>query len=118
MIDSLIRIIQTNGASDVHIGAGRHPFVRISGELIELVSEPVYETADVVRLLVELVGEEKGRRVVNKQEIDFSYAKNGIRVRGHAFVSGGRISLSLRTIEKIRSLEELGLPSKIGRAHV
>jgi twitching motility protein PilT len=115
MIDSLVRIIQSNGASDVHISAGRHIYIRINGELIELVSEPIYETTDVVRLLVEFVGEEKGRKVVNKTEVDFSYTKNGIRVRGHAFVSSGRISIALRVIEKVRTLEELNLPTSLYR---
>jgi twitching motility protein PilT len=110
-----MRIITTNSASDVHIGAGRRPHIRVAGELIELVSEPVYQTEDVVRLLVEFVGDQKGKKVINREEIDFSYARGTMRVRGHAFVSSGRISISLRVVETIRTLEQLGLPDHLYR---
>jgi twitching motility protein PilT len=113
MIEKLIKIITSNGASDVHIASGRRPYIRVSGDLIELVSEPIYQTEDVVRLLVEFVGEQKGKRVINREEIDFSYMQGGIRVRGHSFVSSGRISLALRVVESVRSLEQLGLPSSL-----
>ncbi len=91
MIDILTRLTATHGASDIHISSGRHPFVRVSGELIELVSEPVFQTEDVVRMLVELVGEEKGKKVINREEIDFSYMRDGLRLRGHSFISSGRM---------------------------
>ncbi len=110
MIEILSRFISSHGASDVHIASGRRPFIRVAGELMELVSEPLYQTEDVIRLLVELVGEEKAKRVVNKQEIDFSFMREGLRVRGHSFVSSGRISIAMRVVEKIRTLEELMLP--------
>lgn len=110
MVDLIAKYISTHGASDVHISSARKPYVRVSGELIELVSEPVFQTEDVIRLLVELVGEEKAKKVVNKTEIDFSFASGDVRVRGHSFVSSGRISIALRVVEKIKSLEELALP--------
>lgn len=110
MVEVLTRFISSHGASDVHIASGRRPFIRVSGELMELVSEPVYQTEDVIRLLVELVGEEKAKQVVNKTEIDFSFARDLLRVRGHSFVSSGRISIALRVVEKIRSIDELYLP--------
>lgn len=115
MIDRIIQLIQNYGASDVHVSSGRRPYLRVSGELVEMISEPVMSPEDVIRLLVEFVGEEKAKRVINRQEIDFSFLGAQIRVRGHAYVRSGHIAIALRVIEKIRPLAELNIPETLYR---
>lgn len=115
MIKELTSLISSYGASDLHICAGRKPAVRVNGELVEITTNPELTQQDVVKVLVECVGEEKARKVVNKQEIDFSFVVDNVRLRGAAFVESGNIAIAFRVLERVRTLAELGLPQELAR---
>ena len=113
MIETFVQSVVQYGASDLHISAGRKPTVRVNGELIELSSAAPLTQEDVVKILIECVGEERTRKVVNKQEVDFSYVVGDLRLRGAAFVQSGNIAIAFRAITKVKTVAELNLPPQI-----
>ncbi|MCX6753263.1 MAG: PilT/PilU family type 4a pilus ATPase [Candidatus Nomurabacteria bacterium] len=110
-LEELILTVIREGGSDLHLGAGRVPAVRVAGELIFLVKMPVFSKEDMIAILNLLIGKEKIDLFTKKQELDFSYDFNNsqARLRGNAFFQKGLVSVALRLIPKVRPLEELNL---------
>lgn len=100
------------GASDLHLGVGVQPVIRVSGILTPLLSEPVYKKEDVEGFVGELLSPEHKGRFLEKQEIDFSYAHGTVaRFRGNGYFERGNMAVALRLIPKtILSIAELNLP--------
>jgi twitching motility protein PilT len=109
----ILTVIRENG-SDLHVGAGRKPALRVSGELIFLEKHPVFTKDDMVQILKELVDEQKVKKFLEEKELDFSYDFKGeARLRGNVFFQKGLISLALRLVPKVKPLSELHLPGVI-----
>ncbi|MDQ5948893.1 MAG: twitching motility protein PilT [Patescibacteria group bacterium] len=112
-LDNLVSIVLKESASDLHLAEGRQPTIRVSSFLVPLVKEPVLTRTDIKGLLDELLEPQKKELFLENKEIDFAYDHEGsARFRGNAFFQLGKISIALRLIpKKIKTLEELGLPS-------
>lgn len=110
ILQDLLAQVEAQGASDLHLAAGRVPYLRVNGELIPLLNKSILEPADTFGILKEIVDQKKVERVVNLEEIDFAYAFGNMRLRGSAYIESGSIAIALRAIQKVRSLEELHLP--------
>lgn len=112
-IESLVEITLKEGASDLHITSGRKPTIRVSGELIPLVAQPVLTGEDTKGLLLELLSDENKKRFLESKDADFAYESPfGVRFRGNVFFQKGQIGGALRVIPKqIRTFEELNLPA-------
>lgn len=110
ILQDLLSEVQAQGASDLHLAAGRVPYLRVNSELIPLMNKMVLEPADTFGLLKELVDQKKVERVVNLEEVDFAYAFGGMRLRGSAYIESSSVAIALRAIQKVRSIEELHLP--------
>jgi twitching motility protein PilT len=91
---------------------GRHPTIRVSGELIPLVKKPLLEPDDTNGLIRELLDEENYKRFIEDKESDFSFSfGKEARFRGNGFFQKGSIAIALRLIpKKIKTLQELALP--------
>jgi twitching motility protein PilT len=111
LIDKLI----SQGASDLHLGAGIQPVVRVSGALSPLLSEPVITAEDMRGYLGEMLPPERVKKFYETQEADFSYAYGEkARFRGNAYIERGQASIALRLIPRvIRTLSELNLPPSL-----
>jgi twitching motility protein PilT len=109
LIDTLVK----EDGSDLHLGEGRQPFLRIGGSLIPLTQKPVLKHDDLYGFLDILLNPENKKRFVEKMQLDFAYSHvNKERFRGNAYIQQGLAAIALRFIpEKIRSFEELNLPS-------
>lgn len=112
-MEDLIGITLKEGASDLHLTSGRRPTIRVSSELIPLVSKPVLTPEDTMKLTLELLVEENREKFLKSKDLDFAYdSAYGVRFRGNAFFQKGAIGCALRVIpKKIKSIEELNLPS-------
>jgi twitching motility protein PilT len=108
LVDKLI----AQGASDLHLGAGIQPVMRVSGELAPLLSEPVLTPEDMRGYLAEMISAERVKKFFETQEADFSYSyADKVRFRGNAYIERGQVSVALRLIPKmIRTIAELNLP--------
>jgi twitching motility protein PilT len=113
-IDTLLDIVYQNGASDLHLSVGRHPFLRVNGALNEVQNYPVLTADDMIGIVTVLAGEEKATQLVNMEEVDFAYNYGEkLRLRGNAYVQSNKITIALRTIQKIKTLAELKLPDTL-----
>jgi len=110
ILQDLLAQVEAQQASDLHIAAGRVPYLRVNGELIPLLNKSVLAAEDTFGLLKELVDQKKVERVVNLEEVDFAYAFGTLRLRGSAYIESGAVAIALRAIQHVRSLEELHLP--------
>jgi twitching motility protein PilT len=113
--NKLLEIVIKEGASDLHLSEARHPTLRVSGELLPLVSKPQLTDKDTFGFMSVLLDKENQEKFLRHKEIDFSYAyKDELRFRCNCFVQKGAIGIAMRVIPtKIRSLEELNLPSSL-----
>lgn len=109
-IIDLISTLIKEGGSDVHFSVGSHPIIRISGELISLTRKPELTPDDTVGFVRELLDDSKLKKFLDTQEIDFAYEYQGTRLRGNAFFQKGLVSIVMRLVPKVKTLEELNLP--------
>ncbi len=114
-IEDLIDIVIQEGGSDLHLSAGRFPNIRVSGQLVQLVNKKTLEDEDIKGMAEALMGKERFTAFLERQEMDFSYDhKNGTaRLRGNAFFQKGSVGVALRLIPKVKTIEELKLPTVI-----
>jgi len=114
MID-LMETALKQGASDLHIAVGRHPVLRINGSLIPLVKEPVLTPEMTENLIKTILTDQQKEDVLRYKDIDFSYSLGDLaRFRVAVYFQRQYWAASLRLIpRKIRTIEELNLPSVI-----
>lgn len=112
MLQDLISNVIKQRGSDLHFSEGRHPTVRIDGELLPLVNKEVLTREDTIGLLKVLVTPDQLKKFEENKELDFAYQySDGSRFRGNAFLQQGRTGVVLRLIpNQIKSLQELNLP--------
>ena len=109
--DALIEILIRQDGSDLHLAADRVPAVRINGELLFLVDQQPLTDEMIGGMLQAIVSPVHYKHFTETQELDFSYEyQEKTRLRGNAFVQQGKISIVLRLIPHVKTLQELGLP--------
>ncbi len=113
-IDSFLRLVVDQNASDLHLRAGHVPVVRHCGELHRLAFRELSQE-EAFRLLDEIITPEQKAALSQAQEIDFAYELGDLaRFRAHAFAHASGIGAVFRVIPtKIPTLDELGLPRAI-----
>lgn len=110
-LEDLILTVIREGGSDLHLGVGRAPNVRISGELISLTQNAVLTKEDVLGMLGVVLGQKKIDLFMENQEVDFSYDFRGeARLRGNAFFQKGLIGVVFRLVPKVKTITDLRLP--------
>ena len=111
-LSQLVEVVVAQGASDLHLGVGIQPVIRVSGALTPLLSEAVNKKEDIEGFVQELLSPEHKKRFLETQEVDFSYAHGDTaRFRGNGYFERGHMAVALRLIPKaILSIAELNLP--------
>lgn len=110
-IEELILTVIREGGSDLHLGAGRVPAIRVSGELIFLVKRDVLSKEDTIAILSNILDKKRFDEFMDTKEMDFSYDFRGeARLRGNAFFEKGFVNIVFRLVPKVKTLEELHLP--------
>lgn len=102
----------TQNASDLHLGVGRRPTLRIDGSLVQLVKEPILTPHDTEGLVSALITADQKERLLSHKEIDLGYSfEDKARFRVNIYFQRGYMAAAFRLItSKIRTLEELRLP--------
>jgi len=110
--NDLVQILLKEGGSDIHLGEGRKPIIRVNGNLIPLANKEEYSNDDVYGILDVILSTENKKRLLERRQVDFAYSHtNQERFRANAYFQQGKIGIALRNIpEKIKTLEELSLP--------
>ncbi|MFA6257811.1 MAG: PilT/PilU family type 4a pilus ATPase [Candidatus Paceibacterota bacterium] len=110
-LEDLILNVIHEGGSDLHLGVGRVPAIRVSGELIFLTRHPILSQEDVLGILGEILEKSKIDNFKENFEADFSYDFRGeARLRGNAFFQKGLINIVFRLVPKVQTIEQLRLP--------
>jgi len=115
-MDSFLRLVSQQGASDLHFHAGNVPIIRHEGELMSL---PFRQLSDVEtsRFLLEMMTPEQRAEFEEHQEVDFVYAIEGVaRFRANVFMQSQGLGAVFRVIpNKLPTMEELHLPPPVKR---
>ncbi len=116
-LEELMELTARQGASDLHIAVGKHPTLRVDGNLIPLTKQPILVPEITEGLVKALLREEQYQNFLRYKELDFSYNyQDKARFRVAVYFQQGYYAASLRLIPaKIRTVEELRLPTVIHR---
>jgi len=108
----LMVLAAQQGASDLHLSVGKHPTVRIDGNLVPVSNEPILTPEMTAGLISTLLTPEQEERLIDQKEIDFAFSyEDKIRFRINVYFQRGYLSAALRLIPAhIRTVEELNLP--------
>jgi len=108
----LMILAAQQGASDLHLSVGKHPTVRIDGNLVPVSNEPILTPEMTVGLISALLTPEQEEKLIQEKEIDFAFSyEDKIRFRINVYFQRGYLSAALRLISThIRTVEELNLP--------
>ncbi|MFA5808176.1 MAG: hypothetical protein WC978_07365 [bacterium] len=71
-IDAFLKIMQQSGASDLHLGDGYSPFLRVHG-ILESTQHRVFTPEEVKILFFEMLTDARIRELEDAGEIDFMY---------------------------------------------
>jgi twitching motility protein PilT len=106
----IVKIADSNGFSDVHLGVGEEPRYRARGEMVRS-GWPITDTATFNSWLRELLSPAQIDAFLRDKEFDGSHAFPFVRVRINLFDSLRGPAMVLRLIpQTIASLEDLNLP--------
>ena len=113
-IDSFLRLVVEQHASDLHLCAGNSPTVRLDGDLVPL---PFRALSDLEarRLILEILTEAQQRAVETDKDLDLVYDLPGhARFRGNVFFHKHGIGAVFRVIpRRIPMVEDLDLPPAV-----
>jgi twitching motility protein PilT len=110
-IDAFFKLMNDQGASDLHLVSGQPPALRIRGE-IERVKYKVLENDELKAMLYEIAPEDKIKVFEETGDIDFGYEIPGLaRYRANFFVQKYGCAAVFRQIPStVLTAEQLGLP--------
>ncbi len=115
-MDSFLRLVAQQGASDLHFHAGNVPIIRHEGELMVLPFRQLSEV-ETSRFLLELMTPEQRAEFEERQEVDFVYSiENVARFRANIFVQSHGLGAVFRVIpNQLPTMEDLHLPLAVKR---
>ncbi len=113
-IDSFLRLVLDQSASDLHFHAGNPPIIRYNKDLIPLPFRTLSED-ETRRFLLETMTEEQIDVFEQDQQIDYAYQIEGYgRFRVNVFQKLHGIGAVFRVIpDHVPTIDELGLPSVV-----
>ncbi len=111
-LDTLLRVMVSKGASDLHLKVGCFPHLRINGELVPLGDQGMLDREDCLMMAFSIMNNKQKERFRDQAEIDLGYGVRGLgRFRVNVFQQRGQVSVAIRAIPtKILNFEELCLP--------
>jgi twitching motility protein PilT len=115
-IDAFFKLMNEQGASDLHLVAGQPPVLRIRGEM-ERVKYKILDNDELKVMLYEIAPEHKVKKFEETGDIDFGYDVLGIaRYRSNFFMQKHGVAAVFRQIpEQIMTAEQLGLPTVMSK---
>jgi twitching motility protein PilT len=110
-IDAFFKLMNEQGASDLHLVTGQQPIIRINGELTRI-KYKILENDPLKEMLYEIAPEEKVKLFEETGDVDFAYEIPGLaRYRANFFDQKYGIAAVFREIpSEILTCEQLGLP--------
>jgi len=115
-IDAFFKLMNDQGASDLHLVSGSQPILRVHGDL-ERVKYKVFENDELKAILYEICPENKIKVFEETGDLDFGYEVPGLaRYRCNFFQQKWGIGAVFREIpSEIMTSEQLGLPPVLNK---
>jgi len=115
-IDAFFKLMNDQGASDLHLISGQQPALRIRGE-VERVKYKQLDNDDLRGMLYEITPEDKIKVFEETGDVDFGYEIPGLaRYRANFFMQRNGVGAVFRQIpNNIMTCEQLGLPPVIAK---
>lgn len=113
-IDAFFKLMNEQGASDLHMVSGQPPALRLRGD-IERIKYKVLENDELKAMLYEIAPEDKVKTFEETGDIDFGYEIPGLaRYRANFFMQKYGVAAVFREIpSSILTADQLGLPPVI-----
>ncbi len=111
-LDTLLRIMVSKGASDLHLKVGCFPHLRINGELVPLGDQGKLDKEDSLMMAFSIMSNKQKERFRDAAEIDIGYGVKALgRFRVNVFQQRGNVSVAIRAIPTaIMGFDDLFLP--------
>jgi len=115
-IDAFFKLMNEQGASDLHMIAGQQPLLRVRGD-VERIRFNVLSNDDLKRMVYEIIAEDKIKVFEETGDIDFGYEIPGLaRYRGNLFLQKYGIGAVFREIPStIMTCQQLNLPKVVSK---
>ena len=115
-IDAFFKLMNEQGASDLHLTSGQPPALRIRGD-IERIKYKVLDNDDLREMLYEIAPEQKIKSFEESGDVDFGYEIPGLaRYRANFFMQKNGVGAVFREIPSaIMTAEQLGLPEVVSK---
>jgi len=113
-LNTLLKTMVDQGASDLHLTTNSPPQIRIDGQLQPL-NFPPMTPSQTKALSYSILTDKQKQRLEENLEIDLSFGLKGLaRFRANVFHQRGAIAAAFRQIPyEIRGFRELGLPAVV-----
>ena len=113
-IDRMFDTLLSQGGSDLHLGIGYPPLIRLRGDLVAMRPEAM-DPAEMESLLFEIVTPDQKKTITEAYDLDFAYAYGDkARFRANYFYKTTGLAAVFRTIPtRVLTLEDLGCPAAV-----
>jgi twitching motility protein PilT len=113
-LNQLLRDAVQKGASDLHLGVGAAPHIRLDGNLVP-VDDEMLDEASAKNLIYSILTDDQKNKFERDKELDFAFTIQGLsRFRVNVFFQRGYIGAAIRALPfKIMSFQECGLPVNV-----
>lgn len=113
-IEDLVQQLVEREGSDLHLGAGTPPMIRIHGRLVAA-GDSSLDPDEVRKIVYSILDNEQVRKFEKEQELDMAFGISGLgRFRTNVFFQRGSVGAVLRVIpNQIPEMESLGLPDDV-----
>ena len=110
-IDRWLTAVAANAASDLHLGAGRAPMMRLGGQLVPI-EDQLLSAEESEAICRALIPAHRLSEFEDEGTADFAISHGGDRYRLSVFRQRGTVALVARRIPQNRmSFEEIGAPA-------
>jgi twitching motility protein PilT len=113
-MEELLKTMTDEGASDLHLGVGLPPYLRIDEKLVPIRKEAL-STEQIKELSYSMLDAKQRERFELEKELDMAFGIEGLsRFRVNFFYQRGNIGIAIRSLPyHIMNTEECGLPNNI-----
>lgn len=114
-LDTLLRVMVSKGASDLHLKVGCFPHLRVNGVLFPLADQGKLDKEDSLMMAFSIMNSKQKEHFRDSAEIDIGYGVRGLgRFRINVFQQRGNVSVAIRAVPtRIQTFEELPPPCHI-----
>ena len=117
-VQQALQYLVDKGGSDLHLGAGSPPLIRLHGALQPIPGTPEMSADDTQAVLEALLEDpDKRQEFEDDSEVDFSFTLPEVaRFRVNAYRQRGTVSMVCRAVPmQIKTIQELDLPDVVSK---